>query len=130
MARCIGTFVQVISALLVLFSGSGLAHAHAVVIDSSPKDGEILICPPGRIVLHFDAKLEKSLSRFILTTGEGREIPLSAPAKDYGSGSSPDTLVIPLPALKPGNYILRYKVLSTDGHATPGILRFTVKGGT
>jgi methionine-rich copper-binding protein CopC len=40
----------------------------------------------------------------------------------------PDTLIYPLPALEPGPYRARWKVLSADGHVTEGVLLFTVDG--
>jgi methionine-rich copper-binding protein CopC len=40
--------------------------------------------------------------------------------------ATPDRLVIPLPHLGAGVYVLRYRVLAVDGHITEGVLRFTV----
>ena len=110
--------------LVLLLFTAGLAGAHAVVVESSPGDNEVLARSPREVVLRFDARIEKSLTRLSLTTSDGRTIPLPQPADKYGE--DPDRLVIPLPGLGPGHYILRYKVLSTDGHATPGLLRFSV----
>jgi len=127
-ARCITALRQVIITLLILGAGSGLAAAHAVVIGSSPRDKEVLILAPREAVLRFNVKVEKSLARFSLTTGNGRIIPLPGPIKQY-NGEAPDRLVIPLPSLRQGDYFLRYKVMSIDGHATIGVLRFSVISG-
>ena len=43
--------------------------------------------------------------------------------------ATPDRLTIPLEALGPGAYVLRYRVLAVDGHVTEGALRFTVGAG-
>jgi copper resistance protein C len=127
-ARCIIALRQVIITILILGAGSGLASAHAVVIESSPKDKEVLIVAPREAVLLFDAKVVKSLARFSLTTSNGRIIPLPGPIKKY-NGEAPDRLVIPLPTMGPGEYLLRYKVLSIDGHITIGVLHFSLING-
>jgi methionine-rich copper-binding protein CopC len=108
--------------LILLWAGSGPAGAHAVVIESSPKDKEILTGAPKEVILHLNSNIEKSLVRISLTGSGGRTIPLPRPA----AGGPPDRLVIPLPGIGPGDYVLRYRVLSTDGHATSGVLRFSV----
>lgn len=112
--------------LLILPS---IAPAHSVVIESSPRDGARLATPPKEIVLRFNAKIEKPLTRLKLVTGDGRPVPLPAMAQEGNGERTGGRLVIPLPPLAPGSYALRYKILSTDGHATPGILRFSVTGG-
>lgn len=127
-ARFIKVLWQIGIALLVLWAFSDLAGAHSVVIESSPKDKEVLTRAPREVVLCFCAKIEKSFARISLGTNNGRMIPLPAPVEKAGR-EAPDLLVIPLPNLGPGEYLLRYKVLSTDGHATSGVLRFSVVSG-
>jgi methionine-rich copper-binding protein CopC len=70
------TALQVIALLSALWMNSGLACAHAVVIDSSPKNGETLFSPPRKVVLRFNAKIEESLSRATLFLAGGTTIPL------------------------------------------------------
>ncbi|MGD0885785.1 MAG: copper resistance CopC family protein [Thermodesulfovibrionales bacterium] len=127
-ARFSRVLSQVIIALVVLEAGSNHASAHAVVVDSSPKDTEVLTRAPKEVVLRFNAKIEKSLARFSLTAGEGRIIPIPTPTKQR-SGEAFDRLVIPMPAIGPGEYLLRYRVFSIDGHATTGVLRFRILSG-
>ena len=118
---------QLFATVLILCAGSGLAGAHSVVIESSPKDKEVLARAPREVILRFSAKIEKSLTRISLTSSDGRTIPLPGLIRE-DIREAPDRLVIPLPMLGPGEYLLRYKVLSTDGHATSGVLRFSVVG--
>ncbi|HWU40637.1 MAG TPA: copper resistance CopC family protein [Candidatus Acidoferrum sp.] len=96
-----------------------------MVIESSPKENEVLTRAPTVVVLRFSAKIEKSLTRVSLTTNNGRMIPLPT-AVEKSSSETPDRLEIRLPGLEPGEYTLRYTVLSTDGHATSGALHFRV----
>jgi methionine-rich copper-binding protein CopC len=123
--RFIKILRQLFVIVVVLWIGSGLAGAHSVVIESSPKDKEVLTHAPRDAVLRFSARIEKSLARIILTSSDGRTIPLPGLIRE-DTREAPDLLVIPLPNLGPGEYLLRYRVLSTDGHATSGVLRFSV----
>jgi methionine-rich copper-binding protein CopC len=95
--------------------------AHALLLESAPKH-ETVAPPPPRIVLRFNGRIEKRLSRVLMVGGpERRTIALDAPEP-----SSPDTLVYPLPPLAPGPWEARWRVLSVDGHFTEGKVRFTV----
>jgi copper resistance protein C len=99
------------------------AAAHAIILESEPAAGAKLVEPPARIYLRFNSKLEKSLSHVTLTAADGR--PVSLPVAAAG-GEMPDRIVLPLGKLRAGAYVVRYKVLATDGHITEGALRFTV----
>ena len=121
-ARSVKLLCLPVIALVVLLAGSGPAGAHAVVIESSPKDKEILPRAPKEVMFRFNSKIEKSLARISLTSNTGRTIPLPR----LTAAGPPDRLVIPLPNIGPGDYLLRYKILSTDGHTTSGMLRFSV----
>ena len=101
----------------------GFATAHAIILESEPAAGAKLAGPPARIYLRFNSKIEKGLSRVTLTAADGRSVPL--PVKVDGSGK-PDQIALPLGSLRPGAYVVRYKVLAVDGHITEGALRFTV----
>lgn len=126
-AKYIMSLGQVIIILSILGAGYGLAGAHAVLIESAPKDKEMLVTSPKTAVLRFNEKIEKSMARFKLTTSEGRIISLPAPTgKDNSQG--PDCLTVLLPVLKRGDYLLHYKILSIDGHVVTGVIRFSVTG--
>jgi len=101
----------------------GTAGAHAIILESEPPAGAKLAEPPARIYLRFNSKIEKRLSHVTLAAPDGRPVPL--PVKADGS-EKPDQIVLPLGALRPGAYVVRYKVLAVDGHITEGVLRFTV----
>ena len=103
--------------------GPGTAGAHAIILESEPAAGAKLAEPPARIYLRFNSKLEKRLSHITLTATDGRPTPL--PVTADGS-EKPDRIVLPLGSLRPGAYVVRYKVLAADGHITEGALRFTV----
>jgi methionine-rich copper-binding protein CopC len=101
----------------------GTAGAHAIILESEPAAGAKLAEPPPRIYLRFNSKIEKRLSHVTLTAAEGQPVPL--PVAADGS-EKPDRIVLPLGSLRPGAYVVRYKVLAADGHITEGALRFSV----
>ncbi len=104
------------------------AAAHAIVLESVPARDAVLNRAPERVVLRFNSKIEKRLSRTTLATGSGAPVPVAIATDGPDADAQPDRLVVPLRPLPPGSYVLRYKVLSADGHITEGALRFTVTG--
>ena len=107
----------------LLASNPGAASAHAIILESEPTAGATLAEPPARIYLRFNSKLEKGLSSVRLLAADGRPVPLPVMS---AAGESPDRIVLPLAKLRPGAYVVRYKVLAVDGHITEGALRFSV----
>ena len=104
------------------------ANAHAIVLESVPARDAVLDRAPERVILRFNSKIEKRLSRITLATGKEMPVPVSILTDGADGDQQPDRLVVPLRPLPPGGYVLRYKVLSADGHITEGALKFTVKG--
>jgi copper resistance protein C len=98
------------------------AAAHAIVLESIPGNEAVVAASPNRVTLRFNSKIEKRLTRVTLASGRATPKAVSV-AND---GPEPDRVVIPLDPLPPGRYVIRYKVLSADGHTTEGALRFTV----
>lgn len=97
------------------------AIAHALLLESTPKH-DATSGAPAQLVLRFNGRIEKRLSRVLLVGGPDRaSIPLDGP-----DDSSPDTLAYRLPTLAPGPWEVRWRVLSVDGHFTEGRLRFTI----
>src|SRR5437870_4103140 len=99
------------------------AAAHAIVLESEPARDAKLAEPPPRIYLRFNSKIEKRLTRVSISATDGRAVPL--PVVADGS-QAPDRISLPLAPLRPGAYVIRYKVLAADGHITEGALRFSV----
>jgi copper resistance protein C len=100
------------------------AAAHAIVLESSPTHDAVLAHAPGQVTLRFNSKIEKRFTRVTLAAGDQAPAPVALPAGE--DAEPPDRLVIPLRPLRPGVYVLRYRVLAVDGHITEGALRFTV----
>ena len=108
--------------LLLVWARTGPASAHAVLIESSPKGADVAGRSLSMIILRFNGRIEKALSRVTLTGPSDVPVPLPRAATD----AEPDRLVVPVRPLRPGAYLIRWKVLSTDGHVTQGAFRFTI----
>ncbi len=102
--------------------------AHAIVLESVPAPDAVLARAPAEVTLRFNSKIEKRLTRVTLTGGGSTPRPVAVAASGPDEARDPDRIVIPLRPLAPGRYVIRYKVLSADGHVTEGVLRFTVTG--
>jgi methionine-rich copper-binding protein CopC len=87
------------ASVLLFLTSYNLCWAHAIVVDSTPREGAVLKQAPDRIQL---------------------------PPSDF-SQNAPERLEVLLPPLEPGDYLLRYSVLAADGHATQGVLRFSIE---
>ncbi|MGE3771999.1 MAG: copper resistance protein CopC [Gammaproteobacteria bacterium] len=108
---------------LVALLFPSLVSAHAVVVASTPPDRAVLTRVPPQIELRFNAKLEKKLVHVKLDRADGATQTLTDVAPE------PARIRATLPQdLPEGAYTLHYKVLATDGHATQGVLRFTLQG--
>ena len=113
----------------LLLLGPCPAAAHAIVLESAPTPDAVLARPPERVILRFNSKIEKRLTRVTLAASGGTPRPMSIASIGRGDDQAPDRIVVPLNPLPPGRYVIRYRVLSADGHVTEGALRFTLNAG-
>ncbi len=96
-------------------------HAHAVVTETSIKVDPITANRATQISVDFNSQIEISLSQvFLVSTGDKQTL------LSISSGSKPGQLLIDVPALKTGEYALRFKVFAADGHLTEDIIHFFV----
>ena len=101
----------------------GHGEGHGIVLDSTPKHQET-VAAPKRLVIRFNSRLEKRLCSVTLVGPQQASVLLVRQETD----APPDTLIYPLPDLKPGPYRAKWKVLAADGHVTEGAILFTVEG--
>jgi methionine-rich copper-binding protein CopC len=120
--------VKVFFTIFAILMTPVIVSAHAVLVSSTPKDNAVIKSSPERIILRFDARIEKRVSKVTLLTYKGEKVKLKIPSGGYTEGR-PNELIVPIPKLKPGGYRFEYRVLATDGHLTPGLIRFTISGG-
>ena len=119
---------QVALALAVLVLPA-VAVAHARLVRSWPANGATVALAPGELRLCFNELLERQFHAIELeaengATGgySGRPVQL-APSVDPRDATC---LLATLPSLAPASYVVRWRVVSRDGHATRGLIRFRV----
>jgi len=120
--RALGSFsITVMLAGMICGGVPGRAGAHALLMGSTPAPGST-VAAPRRLVLRFNSRIERRLSSVHLVGPRGRTIT----RLDAAPGDAPEILVYRVPPLPPGTYQARWKVFSTDGHVTEGVLAFEV----
>ena len=112
-----------IGALLVYMHVVTPASAHALRVKAEPARRVVLAKAPKAVRLWFNERLEPKFSSMSVTGNKGAVSTTLAVV----SASDPKLLELALPALEPGEYTVKYKVLSFDGHSVSATYRFSVK---
>jgi copper resistance protein C len=115
------------TALLASAIAGPAAHAHAVLVRSSPAHRAVLTQVPERVDLWFNERLEPAYSTVSVWTEAGAQVD----GKD-GAVAADDArrLSVSLATRAAGRYTVKYRVLSVDGHVVDSRITFTVKGTT
>jgi hypothetical protein len=98
------------------------ALAHSFLVDATPSSKDHVATPPKTIKLRFGGGVEPAYSKLTIETPDGKVLAQGA----VGKPDSPRELTLDAPDLPPARYIVRYRVLSTDGHIVEGNYEFTV----
>ena len=112
--------------LLVLFTvllAPSSLWAHAYLVKSAPAQRAVLYRSPTRIQLWFNERLEPKYSSLSVSDADGKPVPTG---KAKVSSENPKQLSAPIKPLPPGRYLIRYRVLSVDGHIVQDQFPFTV----
>lgn len=110
-------------ALLALFLAGPPARAHAFLDHASPAVGSTVPISPPALSLWFTQALEPAFSTASVTGSSGARVDGGDAKVD---AREPTRLVVPLRALPPGTYKVKWRVVSVDTHATEGGFSFTV----
>lgn len=113
----IGAFAIVLSV-----AGATTALAHSFLVDATPSSKEHVATPPKTIKLKFGGGIEPPYSKISIETPDGKVLGEG----NVGVPGKPRELTANAPDLAPGKYIVRYRVLSSDGHIVEGNYEFTV----
>jgi methionine-rich copper-binding protein CopC len=108
---------------IVLALAPAAAWPHASLVRSSPARRAVLVKAPARVQLWFNERLEGEFSRLSVWDASGRQVD----SKDVQvEATEPKRLSVGVPALPPGVYVVRFRVLSVDGHIVEAEFPFTV----
>ena len=115
--------VAAMLAAAVLAPDLGLAHAF--LVKAAPAARATLARAPDRVQLWFNERLEPAYSSISVWDAAGAKVDGGAGAV---SAEDPRRLDLTLPPLAPGRYMVRFRVLSVDGHVVESSVPFTVRG--
>jgi methionine-rich copper-binding protein CopC len=101
------------------------ALAHSFPEAESPSAGQTLTSPPTEVTIKFDAPIEKLFAKLEVVGPDGRNQAIDGPqVSDDGT-----RLLVKVPTLKPGDYLVKWAVVCIDTHHTEGSYSFTVANG-
>ena len=99
------------------------ALAHSRPLGSTPANGAVLATAPREVIVRFDDTIVVAAGAAAIRHGDGSV--LAGAQRTAGR-----TVVVPLqPGLPDGNYTVRWRVLSDDGHLLEGLVAFAVGVG-
>jgi methionine-rich copper-binding protein CopC len=110
--------------LLALLVSPTDGWAHAFLVRSSPAARATLARPPESVQLWFNERLEPAYSKASVWDSRGQQVDAADGAVD---AAEPSRLTVTVPALKPGTYTVKFRVLSVDGHVVESQFPFTVR---
>ena len=110
-ARALGGWLLVVAGACV--------QAHTHLQQATPADGSVLEAAPKQLVLRFSEAAQLTALSIAKEGGAPQKL---APLPEKPQA----TIVVALPALAPGHYVVTWRAVSADGHVAPGQIRFTL----
>ena len=110
--------------LCLALAAPAWAWAHAALVKSAPAQRAVLYRAPAKIQLWFNERLEPRYSTFSLLDAAGKTVKIGDVAV---AGDDPKSLAATINALPPGRYVVKFRVLSTDGHVVQNQFNFTIR---
>lgn len=109
-------------ALIAAVVAATPTFAHSFLVEATPSSKDHVATSPKTIKLRFGGGVEPKYSKLTVENGEGKVLGEGS----IGTPDKPRELSMESPELAPGKYVVRYRVLSTDGHVVEGNYEFTV----
>jgi copper resistance protein C len=113
------TTLSLITALFVLAAGLPV-RAHAFLDHAQPRVGST-VAAPDHLELWMTEDLEPAFTTVQVFDSQGQQIDRKD-AKISGA-----TMILSLPKLAPGTYLVKWKAVASDTHRTTGTFNFTVQ---
>ena len=104
--------------VLLLASAGALSHAH--LEKATPADGSIVTAAPQSLLLEF-SEPARLATLWISRDGGGRRKLAPLPQQPQ------QRIVVRLPDLIAGTYVVSWRAVGADGHVVPGQVRFTLR---
>ena len=120
------TLAAALAAVFALFLAIVPVSAHDVTpTSSSPADQAVLAQPPGQVSLTFPEEVGENDSAIQVFDQQGRRVDLGTGGVDLGDPSHA-SLVVKLPALPQGIYLVKWKAALPGGNFSSGEYYFGV----
>jgi methionine-rich copper-binding protein CopC len=113
----------VLLALALVAASAAPGRAHGLLERAEPRAGATLRSAPAAVRVWFSERVEIAYSTVRVFDRAGRPVETGAPVVD---AAGPRVLRVALPPLAPGDYVVRWRVLSVDSHVTEGEFSFRV----
>ncbi len=118
-----------IPAFLVSFSPPSAVLAHSDPVKSDPAPATEVEEAPREVYIYLDEAVDSAYSSLVVVDEAGIQVDRGDGRVDPAAGEGNRLVVSLPPALKPGVYTVRWRVLSrVDGHTTRGEYQFAVAG--
>ena len=114
-----------VSCLSLLLCLPTSAWPHATLVKSTPARRAVLSKAPGHVQLWFNERLEARFCHLAVWNAAGQQVDNKDTRVDP---ENPKQLSVSLPALAPGIYTVKYRVLSVDSHIVEDQFSFTMRG--
>lgn len=114
------TSLRVLLLVALALTGATPAAAHSLLLGATPAPDAVLTASPPAVVLRFNNRIEKRLSRVRLVDERGTV----AAAPTRADGETAESLEAAVPPLAPGTWRVEWQVFSIDGHVVTGSYRF------
>jgi methionine-rich copper-binding protein CopC len=109
--------------ILMMIAAAPAVWAHSFPEKESPAAGETVATPPAQVTIKYDAPIEKLFDSLSVLNAAGQDKATGAPQVSADGHE----LSVPLAALEPGQYTVKWRVVCIDTHHTEGSYTFTVK---
>jgi methionine-rich copper-binding protein CopC len=113
-----------VAAVLSFLLAPAPLSGHAYLVKSVPAQRAVLLRTPARIQLWFNERLEPRYSSIAISDSGGN--PVDTGKSEVGV-DDPKQLSTAIKSLPAGRYLVKYRVLSVDGHIVQDQFPFTIK---
>lgn len=109
---------------LALLTYSNAVFAHASLVKAEPARRAVLSTSPKQIRLWFNEEIEADYASLSVLDSDGNAL---TDRKPLVHPDDPKSIFLELPDLSSGQYTVKFRVLSVDGHVVDSDFKFTVK---
>lgn len=114
---------KIIVSFLFILMVPTLGFSHSPIKEAVPSSGEVLITSPEKVTIKFGKPVEPAFSKIEVFDQDGNKV--------SGKTTSLEDDTILEAGMKenvtPGEYTVKWKCMSLDGHSKSGNYKFTVK---